>query len=57
MCGITGVYFFKDNKNVNLSSIKEMTTNLSHRGPDSFGYWSSEVNNVYFGHRRLSILD
>lgn len=57
MCGITGVYFFKDNKNVNLSSIKEMTKNLSHRGPDSFGYWSSKENNVYFGHRRLSILD
>ena len=57
MCGITGVYFFKDNKNVNLSSIKEMTKNLSHRGPDSFGYWSSKENNIYFGHRRLSILD
>lgn len=57
MCGITGVYFFKDNKNVSLSSIKEMTKNLSHRGPDSFGYWSSKENNVYFGHRRLSILD
>ena len=57
MCGITGVYFFKDNKNLNLSSIKEMTSNLSHRGPDSYGYWSSKENNVYFGHRRLSILD
>ena len=57
MCGITGVYFFKENKKVNLSSIKEMTLNLSHRGPDSFGYWSSKDKNVYFGHRRLSILD
>ena len=34
-----------------------MTTTLVHRGPDSFGYWSSEDNNVFFGHRRLSILD
>ena len=57
MCGITGVYFFKENKKVNLSSIKDMTLNLSHRGPDSFGYWSSKDKNVYFGHRRLSILD
>ena len=34
-----------------------MTSSLTHRGPDSFGYWSSEDNNVFFGHRRLSILD
>ena len=57
MCGITGVFFFKNNKSFSLSSIKEMTTSLAHRGPDSFGYWSSEDNNVFFGHRRLSILD
>jgi len=57
MCGITGVFFLKKDKNFNLNSLKEMTSSLSHRGPDSFGYWSSEENNVYFGHRRLSILD
>ena len=50
-------FFFKNNKSYSLSSIKEMTSSLTHRGPDSFGYWSSEDNNVYFGHRRLSILD
>ena len=30
---------------------------MTHRGPDSFGYWSSKENNVFLGHRRLSILD
>ena len=57
MCGITGVFFLKGNKNLNLSSIEEMTSSLTHRGPDSYGYWSSKENDVYFGHRRLSILD
>ena len=57
MCGITGVFFLKNNKSYSLNSIKEMTSGLIHRGPDSFGYWSSEDNNVFFGHRRLSILD
>ena len=57
MCGITGVFFLKNNKNYSLSSIKEMTISLAHRGPDSYGYWTSEGNDVFFGHRRLSILD
>ena len=57
MCGITGVFFLKKDKNFNFNSLKEMTSSLSHRGPDSYGYWSSEENNIYFGHRRLSILD
>ena len=50
-------FLFKNNKSYSLNSIKEMTSGLIHRGPDSFGYWSSKDNNVYFGHRRLSILD
>ena len=57
MCGITGFFFLKANKDSYLSSIKKMTTSLTHRGPDSFGYWSSNDNDVYLGHRRLSILD
>ena len=32
-----------------------MTNQLAHRGPDGFG--TEIVNNVGFGHRRLSILD
>ena len=50
-------FFLKKDKNFNFNSLKEMTSSLSHRGPDSHGYWSSEENNIYFGHRRLSILD
>jgi len=55
MCGVLG---FCDrvgdirNKRQNLS---QALKTLSHRGPDAFGeyYW----NQVYFGHKRLSIID
>jgi asparagine synthase (glutamine-hydrolysing) len=30
---------------------------LSHRGPDSHGEWTSPSGRVWFGHRRLAILD
>ena len=49
MCGITEFFFLKNNKSYSLSSIKEMTTSLVHRGPDSFGYWSSKDNNIFLG--------
>ena len=34
-----------------------MTNVLKHRGPNASGYWSSERDNIYLGHRRLSIID
>ena len=34
MCGITGVFFLKKDKNFNFNSLREMTSSLSHRGPD-----------------------
>lgn len=54
MCGIVGA-FFKDG--VNVVSMKKATDLLSHRGPDADGYYISERQNVFFGHRRLSIID
>ena len=57
MCGISGIFLLKKNKNFDLDSLKNMNNNLIHRGPDSFGYWSSDSKNVFLGHRRLSILD
>ena len=49
MCGIFGSL---NNKNRNIESLSQ---SISHRGPDSFGFW--EDDNVSFGHRRLSIID
>ena len=57
MCGITG--FFSPNLNhINAQSIsKKMVDTLEHRGPDNSAFWSDEINHLYFGHTRLSILD
>jgi asparagine synthase (glutamine-hydrolysing) len=34
-----------------------MTRALAHRGPDGEGFWKDETARVYFGHRRLSVID
>ena len=57
MCGITGVWEFKNKNKVSQSLIKNMTDTLHHRGPDDSGIFIDEKNNIGFGHRRLSILD
>ena len=57
MCGITGVWEFKNKNKVSQSLIKNMTDTLHHRGPDDSGIFIDGKNNIGFGHRRLSILD
>lgn len=54
MCGIAGIVTKDLNKNYS-NLLFKMTNKLSHRGPDADGYWIDRK--VYFGHRRLSILD
>ena len=59
MCGISG-FFLSNNYSSHRESLKilrNMTNVLRHRGPDASGYWSSERDNIYLGHRRLSIID
>jgi asparagine synthase (glutamine-hydrolysing) len=57
MCGITG--FIDYRKNSSLSTLKNMTDALVHRGPDDTGYeiYDSPTALIGFGQRRLSILD
>ncbi len=57
MCGITGIILKKTNSHIDLKSIKQMTREISHRGPDSEDYWVSDDHLQYFGHRRLSIIE
>lgn len=52
MCGIAGFYLKEMTERDNLL---RMTRSLSHRGPDSDGFF--EENTLGFGHRRLSIID
>lgn len=57
MCGIAGYINF--NAPFADSVIRDMTDQLSHRGPDAAGHFSETDNGcqLSFGHRRLSIID
>ena len=58
MCGITGFQIFGKYKKFDKdSTIKRITDLLTHRGPDSSGFWKSDEDEIYMGHRRLSIID
>jgi asparagine synthase (glutamine-hydrolysing) len=53
MCGIAG--FYSINQKFTESNLKNMTTALSHRGPDADGFFYDGVCGL--GHRRLSVID
>jgi asparagine synthase (glutamine-hydrolysing) len=55
MCGIAGIYNF--NRTVELSTLKNFTNSLAHRGPNGSGFKLLDNENLGLGHRRLSILD
>lgn len=55
MCGILGYCDTDQDVNLKQRQLQDSLSKLSHRGPDGAGeyFW----NHVYFGHRRLSIID
>lgn len=55
MCGICGLFNFKQKKNIDPEIIQRMMNAMHHRGPDDEGTYFSE--NLGFGFRRLSIID
>lgn len=54
MCGITGIIGNLDPIEA-VAKIKKMNDVISHRGPDSEGFFCDDK--VFLGHRRLSIID
>ena len=52
MCGIVGFCGFGSELD-----LQAMGNAINHRGPDGNGVYVDKINNVYLGHRRLSILD
>jgi asparagine synthase (glutamine-hydrolysing) len=54
MCGISGLVSFANLK-TGLEIVHKMNERIVHRGPDAEGLFEQE--NVYLGHRRLSIID
>jgi asparagine synthase (glutamine-hydrolysing) len=55
MCGIAGIYNFKDSKEVDQTLLRRMADVMQHRGPDADGIYVN--GNIGLGHRRLSIID
>ncbi|HEX2868552.1 MAG TPA: asparagine synthase (glutamine-hydrolyzing) [Ignavibacteriales bacterium] len=57
MCGIFGIFNFKNQNPVDKELLKQSTRLMSHRGPDGEGYFVDQNAGVALGHRRLSIID
>ncbi len=55
MCGICGIVSLKEGNAPNPDLIKRMMGTLTHRGPDSSGYYRDRQ--AALGHTRLAILD
>lgn len=56
MCGIVGA--FKPGGDASSEAVvSAMRDQMSHRGPDGHGIWSSADRKCTLGHRRLSIID
>ena len=58
MCGITG-FLTKDSQSDDelKNQVCRMADSITHRGPDSEGYWIDSGVSIAIAHRRLSILD
>ena len=54
MCGIAG-FFTRSGTSGGDAILERMTSEIAHRGPDEFGFFSDD--GLHLGHRRLSIVD
>ena len=60
MCGIAGIMCLQRkgcNREVYNALIKKMTDIMAYRGPNGEGQVCLDEGNVFFGHRRLAIID
>jgi asparagine synthase (glutamine-hydrolysing) len=55
MCGICGVFGYRDGAPASEHEVRAMADAIAHRGPDGEGYFVDGA--VGLGHRRLSIID
>ncbi len=55
MCGICGIYNYRDGEPVSQTTIRDMTAAMVHRGPDDDGFHFAGA--LGLGMRRLSIID
>jgi asparagine synthase (glutamine-hydrolysing) len=57
MCGIAGIYHFRNINLVDHSMLERMAASMAHRGPDDEGFFVGSDQRIGFAHRRLSIID
>lgn len=59
MCGIAGILTEAAAAEAegHLRDLQVMTKSLAHRGPDGEACWVDPSKRVFFGHRRLSVID
>lgn len=58
MCGINGIFAYHYAANpLDRDELARSRDDMSPRGPDGKGQWTSDDERVGFGHRRLSIID
>ena len=57
MCGIAGVYNYRDWEPVDRTLCGHMIRAVAHRGPDDDGSYFCDKAGLALGHRRLSIID
>lgn len=55
MCGIVGIFNYKNHHPVSFELVKKMNDEIYHRGPDDEGFYIK--NNIGIAMRRLSIID
>ena len=58
MCGIAGIYGYRDSANaVDRSELIAMGDHMKQRGPDGSGIWIDSDGRIGLAHRRLAIID
>lgn len=57
MCGIAGIFEYKQEHAVNIDELTRISNHMRSRGPDGEGLWINQHKTVGFAHRRLSIID
>lgn len=57
MCGISALSSKKEISNKKQNLFFNIHEKIKHRGPDATSFSLDEVNNIYLGHHRLSIID
>ena len=57
MCGMCGAFAYRTREPLDLDALRRVRDHMAMRGPDASGEWLAPGGDVWFGHRRLSIID